>query len=102
MQNYYYVIRGYRNHEVFLQRDILNFEGRYVETRFYLTRQDYQLKFLVKELNAIDGNGNMISLTRKKQSNLQVQFHNFVFVVNLLEIQDRNVMERLKNSMTET
>lgn len=91
-----------RNHQIFLQRDILNFEGRYVETRFYLIKKDYQIKYIIKELNAIDGNGNMISRTRMKQQSNNVNFHNFVFVVNLLEVQDRNVMEKLKESMNES
>ena len=58
---------SHRNRQIFLQRDILNFEGRYAETRFFLIRQDYQIKLNIKELNAIDGNGNMISRTKIRQ-----------------------------------
>jgi len=41
-----------------------------VETKFYLIKKDYELKFIVKELNAIDGNGNIISKLRKPQNDV--------------------------------
>jgi hypothetical protein len=43
-----------------MQRHICNFEGRYIEIRFFLNRVGYRIHITIKELNTIDQNGMIV------------------------------------------
>jgi hypothetical protein len=60
----------------------------------------------MREMNQVDGNGTIVPHYRKPAvdhgSTIPVKFSEYSFNVNLLELQERQVMENLWNSLSES
>lgn len=97
-----------RNGEIYLLRHVSNFEGRYIEQRFYLNKGQYMIKLIVQELNGVDGNGNVVSKPKVPKGILPSSRSNqkaepdprkFMFKIDLLKVQDKQTMQNLQNSL---
>lgn len=79
------VYKAHKKQEMFLQRFVSCYDLHYTEVKYFLLKDKYTIKILVKELNTIDAAGNMIEYKLKSKNNLQLRQKQFMIDLRKLK-----------------